>query len=243
MSLATAGAMSDLEAPESAAMPRLLSGPQLEARGGHDEETQEEAQEELDIDKKLFLAAERGDLIEAEPLLAQGARPSAARNEDGLNALMMAIALGHQEMALRLISAGADPMAESLDGSTALSLAATNPKIDERLIAVLAVGAHVDKRDKNGHTPLMSAILSSKSEGKVKLLASHSNLSVGFASPLLHKPEMPILNFARLFGSFSGIDCERIVAHEIERRKAVAEAEAIGAGIAAGAEAGWPLAL
>lgn len=243
MSLATAGAMSDFEAPQSAAMPMLLSGPQLEARGIHDKETQEEAPEERDIDKKLFLAAERGDLSEAEWLLAQGARPSEARNEDGLNALMMAVVLGHQEMALRLISAGADLMAESLDGSTALSLAATNPKIDELLIAVLAVGAHVDKRDKNGYTPLMGAIILSKSEEKIRLLASRSDLSVGFASPLLHKPEMPILNFARLFGSFSGIDCERIVAHEIERRKAVAEAEAIGAGIAAGAEAGRPLAL
>lgn len=184
--------------------------------------------------QRLLVAAERGDIAWAKDLLAREASPDAARNEQGLNALMIAILSGQEEMARLLMSAGASAMAESLDGSTALSLAATSPKIGASLAAALAAAGGIDKRDKHGYTPLMSAIILSGDEEKIRALASLSDLSIGFAAPMLHKPEMPILNFARLFGSFSGIDCERIVSHEIKRRSAAAERDEIASDLAPG---------
>jgi uncharacterized protein len=84
-----------------------------------------------------------------------------ARDSDGNTALLYAasrsVGDGQQHAVDALLQAGADPNAENRAGATPLMLAARQYQPDAPL-ALLAKGARIDARDKNGRTALMYAI-------------------------------------------------------------------------------------
>ena len=106
--------------------------------------------------RKLFIAVKNGEILKAGQALRWGARVN-ARNTLGETPLMIAIGLGHNDLALDLITKGADVHASSFEHHTPLHYAVANGNylLAERL---LTAGAHIDSQDLSGYTPLHYAV-------------------------------------------------------------------------------------
>jgi len=80
---------------------------------------------------------------------------------------------GHFDVAMRLIEAGADPLAIDSKNSTALARAAENGHMN-LVLALLKKGADPDSVDKDGKTPLMLAAHAHTKVAELLLRADHN---------------------------------------------------------------------
>jgi ankyrin repeat protein len=108
-----------------------------------------------DINQQLLEAAEKGDKVGVESLLAQGADPN-AKDKKGKSALQLAARGGYADVVDVLLGAKADINLRANDGGTALTAAAGegHPGVVERL---LKAGADPNASDETGFTALMAA--------------------------------------------------------------------------------------
>jgi len=117
----------------------------------------------------LLKAASAGDVPTIRALLAVGLDVD-AHDQRGYTALWNAILRGHNDAALFVLDAGADPRRRYRYGATALALAAKFG--DERLVArLIGAGADVNAVESvNGETPLLSAIEKKRVPSCIRLL-------------------------------------------------------------------------
>lgn len=93
----------------------------------------------------------------------------------GANALMVACSFGHDHIAKKLINEGIDINFQmDATGNTALMRAAENGK-DDCLMLLLNHGADISRRDKDGMTALMYAVLSGMHVRSGRLTQDKSN--------------------------------------------------------------------
>lgn len=104
-------------------------------------------------DSALHLAVQYGHLGIAQLLLRRDGIQMDGLNHCGRTPLLDAVVAAHNEIAIALISAGANPDAGDDDGTTPL-LVACSAKSDELVQALLQHGARVDVMTKFGNTPL-----------------------------------------------------------------------------------------
>jgi len=113
-------------------------------------------------DRRLFMAAEKGDLDEARKLLGDGLNVD-GRDRQDRTALHLALDEGQAEAAKLLLDQGASPVSVDKLGNTPLHLAAElgSPNLVGRLIEM---GAEVNAQGNDGWTPLhLAASWNSKS--------------------------------------------------------------------------------
>ncbi len=106
--------------------------------------------------RRLFKAAEVGDVAGVERLLKAGAFMN-MRNRDGYTALWLAASNGNTKVAETLLKHGADPNHRSADGTTPL-MEASRMGGAEVVSALLAYRANVNAEGNNGETALMFAV-------------------------------------------------------------------------------------
>ena len=102
--------------------------------------------------KKLFSAAEEGDVNMIKALIKKGVDVNAT-DEDGWSPLHMAAAKDHSEVIKVLLSHGADVNAKNKWGRTPLHMAAAND-CSEVAKLLISHGGDVNARDKDGKSPL-----------------------------------------------------------------------------------------
>ncbi len=143
----------------------------------------------------LLFAAQQGDVAIGSTLVEAGAEVNDLRMTDGMTALMLAAAGGHDELSVLLLSRDANPDLTDERGQTALHYAAPDPKSIELVRALLAHGANANARTRNdsprnsyagvsltGATPLFLAA----SVGNVETVRA---LIAGGADPLFTTEE------------------------------------------------------
>lgn len=124
------------------------------------------------LDWAWAIAVDQGNLEQVEQLLAAGVDPdvliggdyqaSSSPRNHGRTALMIAAWLGYGELASRLLTAGADPMAreiheeEHFSGDRALHMAASQGHTEIARM-LLEAGVHADLEGQGGRTPLRYA--------------------------------------------------------------------------------------
>lgn len=106
--------------------------------------------------ERLLQAARTGDVAGVERALASGAPIDGGDPKRGETALMRAAAFGQRATVQTLLSAGANPMAESAGKRTALHAAAEGGDVDI-IRDLLAKGLPVDGGADRGDTPLTVA--------------------------------------------------------------------------------------
>jgi ankyrin repeat protein len=111
--------------------------------------------------KLLIDAADKGDLVQVNKLLASGVNVNEKSTKSGRTALMVAAEEGHKAIVNLLIANGANVNAQNRTGCTALMYAAINgyPDIVKLLINH---GANVNIKDDYGHTALDCASINLK---------------------------------------------------------------------------------
>ena len=82
-----------------------------------------------DKNDKLIQAAEKGNLLDVQAVLADGADVN-ARTAKSMTPLMMASRKGHTEIVKLLLDRGADVNVKSIDGYTALKIAKKNGRTE-----------------------------------------------------------------------------------------------------------------
>jgi uncharacterized protein len=103
----------------------------------------------------LYCAVEREDYAAFDALLDRGAPVNVAYSGNGFTPLLLACEQGFEEMAVRLIAAGADVNAASKNGRTPLMFVAyKNPRVARLL---LDKGADIHAVDDMGRTALYEA--------------------------------------------------------------------------------------
>lgn len=105
---------------------------------------------------KLEMAVVSGDSSAVKAALAKGIDLNAPLHRDGANALHLAIAHRHYDVAALLIASGADVNARGPAGYMPLHVAALHGNA-EVAKALIAKGADVNAKDNNGGTPLHAA--------------------------------------------------------------------------------------
>ncbi len=126
-----------------------------------------------DLEKRLMLAALRGDAARVEELLYRGAAIDAA-TESGDTALTMAAGLGHMKLLGLLVKKGANPNLLLPCDETPLTIAAKNGRT-EVVKALLDGGAAANVRDQDGNTALIAAAEQPNPEVVGMLLAAKAD--------------------------------------------------------------------
>ena len=132
----------------------------------------------------LFIAASKGKLEMARTLVMAGVDIHAVDHKHQ-NALMMASIFGKNDVVQYLLERGADINSEDVDGLSPLHFAAGNNGNLETTKTLLKHGANIEGTTNTGATPIMSAILSSKTEIIQYLIDEGAEVNVdGEAYPL-----------------------------------------------------------
>ena len=97
----------------------------------------------------LLFAAQQGDVAIGSTLVEAGAEVNDLRMTDGMTALMLAAAGGHDELSVLLLSRDANPDLTDQRGQTALHYAAPDPRSVRLVSALLAHGANANARTRN----------------------------------------------------------------------------------------------
>ncbi|WP_257254051.1 ankyrin repeat domain-containing protein [Endozoicomonas sp. SESOKO3] len=139
-------------------------------------------------DEAFYRACLEGDLSQVENSLADGVNVNAfiVIMDDDSNALMLAACMGHTDIAVRLINAGANINARSESGATALFIAAQENKID-CLKLLIETKADINARTEDGSTALCIAALKNSTDCVKLLINVGADLNVqmrGGATPL-----------------------------------------------------------
>ena len=145
-----------------------------------------------------MFAAQQGDEQSARLLLAAGADPNEEMPQSGLTPLMIASAMGHEGVAVRLLEKGADPDAVDRNGFAPLHRAVRSTKGVGIVEALLEHGANpsiplsaAEVADSGvvlqGATPLMLAALANNYDAVVALAEAGADPLIGTesANPLL----------------------------------------------------------
>jgi len=114
-----------------------------------------DAQEKIDVNKKLLLAAYNGDAKEVSRLISDSADVNAC-NDEGISSLMYASEKGYTEIVKLLLYNMADPNLKPADGRTALMSAAMQNN-QEIVYLLLVYGADINATDEYGVTALIYA--------------------------------------------------------------------------------------
>ena len=122
------------------------------------------------LDEDLWNAAERGDAMVIERLVAEGASPDATDDEDDDPAVVIAATRGHVGVVSELFRLGADLDATNPDGETALMCAAQFGKV-ESARALLAGGADRTLRATGGRDEGKTALEIAEKFGKAEVAA------------------------------------------------------------------------
>lgn len=184
------------------------------------------SQEELDL--LLGAAAREGKLGKIKTFLRQGARPSGARDDEGLDPMMAAASYASVECAELLIRHGADLLAADNQGLSALMLAAMSPIQGAAMIRALAEGSNADRVGENGLTAAMIGILSSDNQEKIEALLAISSLRQRYHHKTMKKKGLSLDEFAKMFGG-ARMDKVGLIAREAQKRAALREAGEIDA--------------
>lgn len=101
-------------------------------------------------------AVESGKKKAVQSLIADGADPDAPHSWDRLTALHVAVKEGNQDLALELISMGANINCQDNQGDTAVhhAIYSNNPQM---LAALLTYNPDINIRNRYSHTPLLAA--------------------------------------------------------------------------------------
>jgi ankyrin repeat protein len=142
----------------------------------------------------LFEAVKKNDEKTTEVLLNRNADVHAIENIQESTPLMMAVNLGHIDIARMLLDAGADPEIKGIFGQTPLVRAVIEGHHD-MLGLLLEYGVLPDRRDESGNTALMHAIEDSHFE-MVKCL-----IYAGADTSLKNNAGMTLLQIAENSGS------------------------------------------
>jgi ankyrin repeat protein len=124
----------------------------------------------------LLFAAQQGDVAVGRTLLEAAAEVNEFRISDGMTALMVAAAGGHNEFAVLLLSKDANPDMTDERGQTALHYAAPDPKRVGLVQALLAHGADPNARTTNDSPRNNYAGISLKGATPLFLAASVGNV-------------------------------------------------------------------
>jgi ankyrin repeat protein len=118
------------------------------------------SQTNLHPDYQLLVSSLEGDTANVRALLRNGVDPNTppGPEDKGMTALMFAAWRGHEEIALMLLQAGANPNTTATNGSSPLMYAATsgNPRI---IAALLARRANPNYVREDGKIAIMFSIL------------------------------------------------------------------------------------
>jgi ankyrin repeat protein len=123
----------------------------------------------------LLDAAERGDRVAVQRLLAKGANPNTP-GPDGTTAVMWAASNGDVELVRALIKAGANVKLQNQFGTSAITEAAiigSAPIIE----ALLKAGADPNTKNPEGETPLMAVARSGNVEAAKRLLEARADVN------------------------------------------------------------------
>jgi ankyrin repeat protein len=123
----------------------------------------------------LHAAVEQNNATQIRSLLAEGALPVDALDDNNMTPLILASYYGHEESVAELTSGGASVDAESSEGMTALAWA-SSLGFAEVIDLLLAAGSTVDRPDDGGRTPLMYAAVRGHAEAVVKLVKAGAAL-------------------------------------------------------------------
>lgn len=125
---------------------------------------------------ELIAAAARNDVKQVNALLKQGVNPNATVDQWGENALMHAVLHGNVDMTRALLEAGADPDLEGR-GFTPLGMAALRGSA--RIVRLLLdAGADIDRRSRDGNTPIISATIMQRTDVVRELLPHRPDMSI-----------------------------------------------------------------
>lgn len=116
--------------------------------------------------QSLTAAVRAGNIQRVKALLNRGTNPN-TKDANGMPLIMVAALYSDASMVQLLLDRGADPDAKNGDDATALILVAGDPA---KARALVAKGANVNARSKQGRTPLMNAAAQDGAFESVKLL-------------------------------------------------------------------------
>ncbi len=133
--------------------------------------------EPVENNAPLVLAARANDAATVRTLLAAQPRPDVNQHTaDGTSALHWAAYHGDDDLAAKLLAAGANPNARNDYGSTAMSEAAVRGDV-KLLRLLLAAGADVESANADGQTSLMILARTSNVEAAQLLLSHGANVN------------------------------------------------------------------
>jgi len=134
------------------------------------------------LDQQLFEATRKGDLVEVQRLLKNGANPNANNGDKEFNFTVLETSTSHPNVLKALLAAGADPHLRDSSGGSPLYLAAGESAESLRLL--LDAGVKPDEPTAEGNTALSFACQTGNVECINLLLAKGANVnhqdSVGF---------------------------------------------------------------
>jgi ankyrin repeat protein len=124
----------------------------------------------------FFIAAQQNQPEIMQKLLANGANPNQARNNDGVTPLFIAAKNNRVEIVTLLLESGADINQANNNGVTPLSIAIANNRV-EIVTLLLASGADINQANNNGVTPLFIAVANNRVEIVTLLLESGADIN------------------------------------------------------------------
>jgi ankyrin repeat protein len=127
-------------------------------------------------DAAFIEAAGKGQLDKVRELLAAGAKID-ARNGNGYTGLSLAAWRGHAAVVEFLLDSGANPNLANEDNKAPLHWASIDKNRAGIVTALLAKGAKVDGRDKQGFTALMVAAMNNRVDTVEALIAGGADVN------------------------------------------------------------------